>query len=250
MKRSVMTIGIVLLLALALGTWAEVTPDALIQAVDQMTPEQVHAFRQKLDARLWDRLPEGFFGRMAVDIGMMYSAVDSLEYGTLAFAGGDMDLDSVEGMDVGVLWRACKERFRLGVRMGSWTATDSNLAEDGYTRVELSGGSISLAAQYQWIRSDSWLLWTELAPGTSAVTLETVNTPVGEATTLHTFDGDFGHLDVVAGVSWRMNRVLSLFLAGGYRFAESMRFEEGGSKTDLKLDASGFTAKLGLGINF
>jgi hypothetical protein len=114
----------------------------------------------------------------------------------------------------------------------------------------VAGGSLSLAANYQWVRSDSWLLWTEIAPGVGSVALETVDTPNGEATTLRSFDGSFTQVDLQGGVSWRFNPVLTLFLSAGYRFAESVDLEEGGKTSEVKFDASGFSGRFGLGVNF
>jgi len=240
----------VLFLIWAVGAHGETSPDDLIRAVDQMTPEQVHEFQQKLEAKMWKPVPQGFFTRMAVDLGVSYSSLHTVNLSSLSLSGGEMDVDQVSGLDLGLLWRLFDERFRFGLRFGSWAATDSNLGEAGYSRADVAGGSLSLAANYQWVRSDSWLLWTEIAPGVGSVALETVNTPSGEATTLRSFDGSFAQVDLQGGASWRLNPVLSLFLSAGYRFAESVDLEEGGRTSAVKFDASGFTGKLGLGVNF
>jgi len=44
--------------------------------------------------------------------------------------------------------------------------------------------------------------------------------------------------------------VLTLFLSAGYRFAESVDLEEGGRTSGVKFDASGFSGRFGLGVNF
>ncbi len=229
---------------------AEVTPDDLIRAVDQMSPEQVHAFQQKLEAKMWEPVPQGFFTRMAVDLGVSYASLDTLDLSSVPLSGGNMNVDQVGGIDVGLLWRLSGERFRIGLRLGSWAAVDSNLGEGGYSRAEVTGGSLALAANYQWVRSGSWLIWTEMAPGVGSVEVETVNTPSGEATTLRSFDGSFAQVDLQGGASWRFNPVLTLFLSAGYRFAESVDLEEGGQTSGVTFDASGFNARAGLGVNF
>ena len=243
-------IAAVLLLLGSVPASGEVTPDDLIQAVDQMSPEQVYEFQQKLEAKLWKPVPQGFFTRMAVDIGVSYSALDTVDLSSVTLSGGSMDVDAVGGIDLSLLWRILNERLRLGVRFGNWAAMDSNLADAGYTRAEVTGGNVSLVANYQLVRSDSWLLWAEVAPGAGAIAIEMVDTPTGEATTLRSLDGSFGQVDVLGGVSLRLNPVIACFLTAGYRFAESVDLEEGGKTTAMEVDATGFNARTGLGVNF
>jgi hypothetical protein len=228
----------------------EVSPADLIQAVDQMSPEQAHELQQKLEAKLWEPVPQGFFTRMAVDIGVSYSSLDRVDLAPLSLSSGRLDVDEVSGMDVSLLWRLFSERFRFGLRFGSWAARDSDFGEAGYSRADVVGGNLSLVANYQWIRSDSWLVWTEVAPGAGSIAVETVDTPADQSTTLRSFDGSFGLLDLQAGASWRFNRVLCLFLSGGYRFAESLDLDEGGRATTVEVDARGPVGRFGLGVNF
>jgi hypothetical protein len=220
--------------ALACGTaaWGAVTPDEVIGAVDTMTPEQALLFSQKLESKLWKPIPEGFFSRMALDLGV--------------WAGSLND----GGLDLGLFWRAFDPRFRLGLRMGSWGASDSNLEPGGYSRADLTGASLALAANMQWVRNAQWLVWTEVAPGIGSVRLELVNTPAGQATTLRTVDGGYAQLDLQAGVALRVNPVLTVSLSGGYRLADGIDLNEGGEETVLDFDASGAFARVALGFNF
>ena len=116
-----------LVLAWIVMARGEVTPDDLIRAVDQMNPEQVHEFQQKLEAKLWKPVPQGFFRRMAVDLGVSFSSLDTVDLKSVSLSGGRMHVDKVSGLDLGLLWRVYGDRFRLGLRLGSWAATDSNL---------------------------------------------------------------------------------------------------------------------------
>ncbi len=227
-----------------------VSPEDLLAAFDQMTPEQVYELEQKLEAKLWQPIPEGFFTRMAIEFGGSYAELDTVDLSSVTLSGGNMDVSEAAGPSFGLFWRMRNERFRLGLRADAWSATDSNLSDEGYSRADLDGGTISLAAQYQWIRSDRWLMWTELAPGIGFVVLDTVDTPAGQATTLRRFDGTFTHVSVQGGVAWRMNPVLSLMVSGGYRFAESVTLDEGGRSTRVDVDPSGFSSRFGIGLNF
>lgn len=231
--------------------WGEVTPDELIRAVDQMSPEQVQTLRQKLDAKTWKPIPEGFFSRLAVDLGIGSAALDSIDLSGVSLSGGNLDIDMVSGLDLGLLWRVgAGDRFRLGLRLGGWEGTDSNLGAGGYSSADLTGGYLALAAQYQWIRTASCLVWTELAPGVGGVALDTVDTPSGQPTTLRSFEGTYGQMDILAGASWRVNPILAVYLSGGYRLAESVDLDEGGQTSAVEFDASGFVSRLGLGFNF
>ena len=240
----------IMLLMCGMTVRGAVSPDELIRTVDQMSPEQAQEFRQKLEAKLWTPVPMGFFRRMAIDFGGSSSSLDTVDLQSLSLSGGRMEVDRASGGDIGLLWRVFNERFRLGLRSSSWVATDANLGKGGYSRVDLSGGSLSLAANYQWVRSEACLLWTELASGSGRIAIETVDTPNGQPTTLRFFDGSFGQLDIQAGASWRFNPVLTLFMSGGYRFAESVDLDEGGITRPVKFDASGFLGRFGLGVNF
>lgn len=248
MKANRLVIGS-FLLGVAMAN-AEIKPDDLIRAVNQMSPEQANEFQQKLEARMWKPIPQGFFTRMAADVAISSASLDSVKLSSISLSGGDMDVDQVGGLDLGLLWRIFNDRFRFGFRLGSWAVADSNLGPAGYSRAEVAGGSFSLAANYQWVRSESWLLWTEVALGSGTVAIETVDTPIGHATTIRELGGTFGQADVQIGASWRFNPVLSLFLSGGYRMAESVDLDEGGQTSSVKFDASGFNSRVGLGVNF
>lgn len=244
------TASLVIMLAAATASAAEMTADELLGAVDQMTPEQAQAFSQKLEAKLWQPVPEGFFSRMAVDMNVGGGELDKVDVGSVALSGGELDVESVDTFDVGLLWRAFSPRLHLGLRMESWMASDSNLGPGGYSRVEVEGGGVTLVANYQLVRNDAWLVWAELGGGGGGVMVDTVDTPAGEATTLRSFDQDFGMGDARLGAAWRFNRALCLQVSGGYRFAESVELDEGGSETPVTVDASGPSGRIGLGVNF
>lgn len=239
-------LGLVLAGSLARGA----TPEELLQAVDQMTPEQAYAFSEKLDAKLWQGVPEGFFTRMAIDFGVSGSTLDTVDLGGVSLSSSDLDLEDVGGFDVGILWQAFHPRMRLGLRFTGWSATDSNLGDAGYSRVDLTGGELLAAAHVAWVRSKSWILWTELDAGVGSIILDTIDTPAGDATTLRRFDGDYGVGVLQAGAMWRFNPALAIQLSGGYRFAESVTLEEGTRESTPELDASGPLARIGLGVNF
>jgi hypothetical protein len=247
MKRM---LAIMMMVACGMAAKAEVTPDEVLGAVDKMTPEQAHAFSQKLEAKLWQPVPEGFFSRMALDMGVSGGSLDDAGLSGLTLSGGDLDVESVGGLDLGIFWRLFDPRFRLGLRMGSWGSTDSNLGPAGYSRVDLLGSTLALAANMQWVRNPNWLIWTEVAPGSGSVRMDVVDTPVGQATTLRSFDGGYALLDLQAGAAWRLNAILSVFVSGGYRFAESIDLEEGGTETALDFNASGGFGRVGVGVNF
>ena len=250
MKTKLAILSGLLLMSPALAQ-AEITPEELIQAVEAMTPEQVHTLQQTLrQRRTATPAAKRYFRGKALDLGFTYSSFDTVNLSSVTLSGGDMDIDDVRGFDIGLLWRPAGERFLLGLRFGNWMANDSNLGEGGYTRADLKGGYFSLAANYQFVRSDSWILWAEVAPGFGNVKLSTVDTPNEGATTLRFFDGSFVQADLQAGVSYRCCPNFTVFLSGGYRFAESINLDEGGRKGDLEFDASGFTGKWGLGLNF
>lgn len=232
------------------SVYGEVTPDELLRTVDQMSPQQVHDFSRKLEARLWEPVPGGFFSRMAVDLGVSMSSLEKVDMTKISLSGGKMNVNTVDGMDLGILWQMFSPQFRFGLRMGGWAATDSNLGDAGYSRADLSGGSVALAANYQWIRSDHWLLWTEIAPGAGSIRLDVVNTPSGEPTTFRSFDGSYAQVDLQAGLSLRANPVLAIFLSGGYHLTESLKLEEGGTKSVVEFNASGFYGRLGLSFNY
>jgi len=229
---------------------AEISSEDLIDAVDQMTPEEAHDFTQKLEAKLWKPVPEGFFSRMAVALDVGISSFDEVDLSTVAMTAGEMDVDTVSGTAVTILWRLLNERARGGIRFGSWLSEDSDLGPAGYSRAEIQEGHVSVALNYQWIRTDRWLLWTETNLGAGSISLETIDTPTGDSTTLRSFDGEFWLVDLRTGGSLRLNPVLSMFVSWGYCLAEDVDLEEGGSETPVSVDVSGYSGQLGLGINF
>ncbi len=234
----------------AVVTRGAVTPQDVLDAVDRMTPEQVVELYQKLDARLWRPIPAGFFTRLGADVALSATSIDSVDLPALRLSAGDLDLEQAGGADFGLLWRVSAQRLRVGLRLSSIAARDSDLEATGYSRAELAAGAVALAINHQWIRTAHWLVWTEAAPGWAAVRLETIDTPAGGPTTLREFDGAYAQLVLQAGVALRFNPALALSLAAGYRFCDSVELEEGGRKSGLELDASGWVTRLGLAVNF
>lgn len=238
------------LIAGTLSAGAEVTPDDLIRAVDQMSPEQVQTLQKKLDARMWNPVPEGFFTRMALNANVSISTLDRVNLSSLSLSGGKMDIDDVAGFDFALLWRVFDERFRMGVRFGGWEAMDSNLNDAGYSSADVTGFDTMLVLHYQVARSEIGCLWSEIAIGGGSVEVETVDTPAGQATTLRRFDEDYAQAEIQVGASIRLNSVIDFFISGGYRFAESVDLEEGGRKGPITFDASGVVGRMGVGLNF
>jgi len=251
MKTSILLMITGLASIFSYATQAQITPDDFLNAVNEMTPEQVQSLQQTLRQKRSEApATRRILGGKALDLGLSYSALDTVNLSSVTLSGGNMNIDEVSGFDIGLLWRPAGERFLLGLRFGNWMADDSNLGEGGYTQADINGGYFSVAASYQFVRSDSWILWGEFAPGFGNVDLRTVDTPNEGATTLRFFDGSFMQADLLAGISYRCNLNFTLFLSGGYRFAESINLEEGGRKSDLEFDASGFSGKWGIGIAF
>lgn len=244
-------IAIVCLLALAgsLGA-AEVTPEELLNAVDQMSSEQAYEFAMKLESKVWEPVPEGFFSRLAVGLSITASEFDDVDLAGLQLSGGTLDLESVAGTELSMLWRTFNPRLRMGLRVGSFLSEDSDLNAQGYSQADLTGAYGAFVVNYQWVRRERWLVWSEVATGAAGMRLETVNTPAGQPTTLRILDGDFWLLDARAGVSWRFNRILSLFFSGGYNFSEEADLEEGGRSTPWSIDPAGASGQFGLGVNY
>lgn len=241
----------VVMVCMAVGTVkAEVSPDDVLRAIDQMTPEQVMALSHKLESRFWEPIPTGFFTRMAIDVAVGGSQVHATGVDRMALSGGTMDVDDPAGVDIGILWRFNDPRQKMGIRFGSLTARDSNLGDAGYSRADLVGSHVVVPWHMQWLRSASFSLWTEASVGVGYVQIDTVDTPAGSGSTVRTLDREFVQGDLQAGASWYLNPAVNVFLAGGYRFADSVQLEEGGRKTDLKYDGSGPFGRIGLGVNF
>lgn len=229
---------------------AEVSPEAILQAVDRMTPEQVMELSQKLESRFWEPIPSGFFTRMAIDIAVGANRVHATGIDGMALSGGAMDVDEPSGLDVGILWRFNDPRVKLGIRFGSQTARDSNLGDAGYSRADLVGSYMVVPLHVQWLHRPTYSLWTEASAGVGYVEIDTVDTPLGSASTLRTLDRAFAQGDLQAGASLQLNPAVGVFLACGYRFAEVVKLEEGGRKSDLRYDGSGVLGRIGLAFNF
>ena len=229
---------------------AEVTPEALLEAVDQMSPAQVLQFQQSLEAKLWEPVPVGFFTRLAVEVGGWASRLDRINYDEVALVVDDLDVDMINGMDVQLLWRVSPERLRLGFNAGLWQSSHARLRDAGYSSIDVSGGSLALVAHYQWLRSDTVWGWAQVAPGISTLSITTVNTPTDEATTLRRFEADYWEVTLLGGLAWRFNPVLHLAVAGGYRFTETLDMDEGGRSSDIRFRGDGAIGRISLGANF
>lgn len=92
--------------------------------------------------------------------------------------------------------------------------------------------------------------WVDAAVGAGGVTIETMNTPRGQATTLREYEAGYWFATPSVGLAFRCTEEFSIFGQAGYRFCEKVDLEEGGSKVgDRELDGSGIELRLGAGFN-
>lgn len=229
---------------------AETSPQDLLSAVDKMTPDEAQLFYQKLEAKFWKPLPEGFFTKMGVSVAAEVSGLAKVSPGSQSTLGSKLDLSRAGGGEVSLLWQMLDPKLRLGVAFSSLLASDSKLEEGSYARSDLMAGMGALVAHYQLVREAHWQLFTQASIGVGGVRLDTLDTPKGLATTIHSYDASFPWLQLQAGIAWRPNPVLILFAGGGYRFAGRATLSEGGDTDHGKLDVSGATGRFGLGFNF
>ena len=249
MKLKMMMVAAALAL-LPCSVRAESSAQALLNTVDKMTPEEAQLFQQKLEAKFWQPLPESFFSRMSVSLAMEASGLAKVNPGSLSKTGGELDMNRASGGDVTILWNVFDPKLRLGLELGSLLASDSKLADGNYARMDLQSGLGALVVNYQLIKRPHWYLFTQATAGVGGARLDTLDTPKGQASTMRSYDASFSWAQLQAGAAWRPNPVLTLFLSGGYRFAERVDLKEGGDGHHGQLDMSGASGRLGLAFNF
>lgn len=225
------------------------TPDAVIKAVEQMTPEQAYEFSQKLEARMWEPVPECIFTRLGFFISSAGTSLEKVDVSGLGLADCDLNIEDMSGVECGIIWRVAN-KTRVGLKGSFWMSQDSSLTEAGYSRAELDVSEMSLALNQRLIEKPRWALWTELDLGFRLAQLQTVNTPADAATTDRYFEGGFLVANAQLGLAWRLNRLLSLYGAGTWCFSSSENFYEGGEESNLEIDASGIRVHIGLGMNY
>jgi hypothetical protein len=235
---------------LPLGAAAETGAQELLNAVDKMTPDEALLFQQKLEAKLWRPLPEGFFTRMSISFSVEGSGLARVSPGSQSKTGEALDLTRASGGELTILWNVGDPRLRLGLELGSLLASDSRLADGSYARRDLQGGLVGVVANVQLIRERCWDLFTQASAGFGGMLLDTLDTPKGQASTIHSYDASFPWAQLQVGAAWRPNPVLTLFVSGGYRLAERVALSEGGEEQHGKLDVSGATGRVGIGFNF
>jgi hypothetical protein len=244
---------VVVLMVVASLSWeirAQVTPDQIIEAVGKMTPEQVDELQTKLASSYWEPVPEGFFSRFGARLDITYNQFDDESIGALELSNTGLDLEDAGGAEIALLWQVLAPEFRIGLKFGGSTVSDSKSSEAGYSRIDLNDGYWAFIVNYQLIREEKFLLWLEGGAGFGWMSMETLNTPSGEASTLREYDGDYGMGDLRLGASWRFNPILSLHASAGYRFAGEVDFEEADRETLISVDPSGLVASIGLGVSF
>ena len=75
-------------------------------------------------------------------------------------------------------------------------------------------------------------------------------TPAGGASTFRSFEGAYGLGTIQAGVSWRLNAAIAVYLSGGYHLGDSVNLDEGGVESAIAIDPSGPAGSFGLAANF
>jgi hypothetical protein len=236
--------------ALGFQAFGQSTPEDLIRAVDAMSPGQAQLFAQKLQSKAWKPVPEGFFTRMSVSLSVSGDPFDEVRLKGVRQSAGEQNVEDVGGTEATVLWNVIDPRFRVGFEIGSWVAGDSALTPAGYTDVALQGGYGALVVNWQILRKPAWLLFAQVSAGGGSAQVEVTDTPAGQPTTIRRLDAAFPLAQASMGAAWRPNSVLSLFASGGYRFADQVQLEEGGEERAAEIDASGASARLGIGVNF
>ena len=231
-------------------TRAETSPQDLLNAMDKMTPDEAQLFYQKLEAKYWQPLPEGFFTRMGAVLSFEASGLAKVRPASQSQLGSTLDLSHAAGGEMALLWNVCDSKLRIGLEFGTLLASDSILANGSYAREDFQAGLGALVVNYQLVREQHWQLFTQAAAGVGSARLDTLDTPKGQATTIHSYDASFPWAQLQAGLAWRPNPVLTLFASGGYRFAGNADLSEGGDEHHGKLDVSGATGRLGFGFNF
>ncbi|TAN36757.1 MAG: hypothetical protein EPN23_08075 [Verrucomicrobia bacterium] len=249
MKLKMMLVAATLVL-LPCGLRAEVGAQDLLNAVDKMTPDEAQLFYQKMESKFWKPLPEGFFTRMSVSVAAEGSGIAKVNPDGLSKTGGELDMKRASGGDITILWNVIDPKLRLGVELGSLLASDSKLEDGNYARMELQSGLGALVVNYQLVKRTHWYLFTQATAGVGGARLETLDTPKGQASTIRSYDASFTWAQLQAGAAWRPNPVLTLFLSGGYRFAERVDLKEGGDAHHGQLDLSGASGRLGVAFNF
>ncbi len=227
----------------------EVTPSEVLDAVDKMTPEQALEFTQKLESRLWDPLPYGFFSSMAVMVGPSIHEIDSIEVPPGVGGAADARPDGAAGQEVSIIWRCMGEQTLVGLRFATLAGDESRTAGGGYQRTEILSGSVAVALHQQLVRSESWLLWVDVSGGYAGLEMEEVVTPAEGGSTVRYYDGGYAFGEVRGGATWRINPILGIYASGGYRFADDVSLDEGDIESGIDLDHSGACFQLGLAVN-
>lgn len=229
----------------------EIAPEDILKAIDQMTPEQAHEVEAKLAKRQWDPVPGGFFERLALNGSIAVLTMDEIDLDAFKLSTGeDLELEALGGSQMSIMWRLFSERFRAGFKFAGYMAEDSDMGPGGYSSVELTNDTAAITANYQIIRSNSFLWWTEASLGGGNLAMEIIDTPVGEATSVRHLKKEYGFGELASGIAWRFNSKLSLNGFAGYQFADEIELEEGGKSTGIELEPKGWKAGLGLSYNF
>jgi len=192
-------------------TRAEMSPQDLLNAVDKMTPDEAQLFYQKLEAKYWQPLPEGFFTRMSVSFAAEVSGLAKVNLASQSPLGNTLDFNRAAGGEVALLWNVFDPKLRLGLEFGTLLASDSTLQNGSYAREDLQAGLSALVVNYQLVREPHWQLFTQAEAGIGGAQLDTLDTPKGQASTIHSYDASFPWAEVQAGLAWRPNPVLTLF---------------------------------------
>jgi hypothetical protein len=227
-----------------------VSPEDVLEAVEAMSPEQVEVLLKKLDAKLWEPVPESIFTRLSVLVAGSLHQFETVDLAPLGLTASGVDLSDADGAEVALFWQVIDPGLRIGIRMAGWEVWDSSSTVNGYSRAELQGGSLCIAASYFVLRDPSWQAWVDIAVGGAAVVVETLDTPAGQPSTIRELDNEFTVGEVGAGVAWRFNPVLALFGSAAYRLAESADLNEADNPANVEVDLSGFTGRIGIAFGF
>lgn len=249
MKRLIM--GLMMAFMFVSVGSAETTPEDILRAVDQMTPAQAHELQKKLVERQWDPVPGGFFERLAIRGSMNVQSLKDVDLSSLNLSSGnDLKLDVVAGSEVAILWQGFNEKFRAGFKFSRLYAEDSDISNAGYSRVEMTQNTAALVANYQLLRADKFLWWSEAALGGGRIDMDVLDTPAGSPSTLSKYDKSYGIGELTTGIDWRFNSELSLNVYVGYQFSKEIELDQADRATNITIDPSGVKGGFGLSYNF
>lgn len=223
----------------------------LVDQVDELSPDRAYLLMNKLQAKVFEPVPEGFFTKLSVNVSSGSAFVDPKAYKARLHPNFN-DLDHLMTMKVNLLWKT-QSAFSFGFMLGGQMGREAEeIAAAIFESVSIRSGFFDLGVSCRLDLDESFFIAPALGVGViGAGFREETTNDLSQNTYIFRASGIAPHLLVEVPLHYRLNPVWTLNLTNVFQFANVTKLDR---IRDVRasvptLNLSGYQLMFGIGLN-